>query len=83
MKKVLLLTTLVALLVSFIAVPIASGNNGLAKGYYIGEGHTDYPGQGLAKGHAKHGCDPTCPFCGGYHCIPPCDGTGPGGGGGI
>ena len=57
MKKVLLLTTLVALLVSFVAVPIASGHEG------IGQGHTDYQGRGL--GHEKHG-DGTCT------CVPPC-----------
>jgi hypothetical protein len=69
MKRLLLLTILVALLVSLVDMPIASGDNGLHKGYSIGEGHYC---EHCGKGHDKHGCNPSCPLCGGYPCIPPC-----------
>jgi hypothetical protein len=71
MKRLLLLTILVALLVSLVDMPTASGDNGLHKGYTIGEGHCKLCG----KGHDKHGCDSTCPLCGGNPCIPPCPGV--------
>jgi hypothetical protein len=74
MNNVITFTIIVALLVSFVAAPISSNPSG------DGKGHTDFPGKGLGKGHAKHDCDPTCPYCGGNPCIPPCDGTGGGGG---
>ena len=61
MNNVLIFTIIVALLVSFVAFPMASGNNGLGKGHY----------QGLGKGHEKHGCDLSCPLCGGTLCVPP------------
>lgn len=66
MNNALILTILVALLVSFVAFPMASGPSDL------GKGHTDFPGMGKGLGHEKHGCDPTCPLCGGNPCIPPC-----------
>ncbi len=59
MKKVLLLTTLVVLLVSLVVVPLASSHEGQGKGHY------DYQGRGL--GHEKHG-DSGCTVC-----PPPCD----------
>ncbi len=54
MKKVLLLTTSVVLLVSFAAVPIASSHEG------TGKAHTEYKGKSL--GHLKHG-DGDCNMC--------------------
>ena len=75
MNNVLIFTIIVALLVGFVAFPMASGDNGLGKGHVIGEGHTNFPGQGLGKGHAIHECDPTCPLCGGNPHIPPCTGV--------
>ena len=82
MKKVLLLTILVVLLVSLFAVPITRGHQGHGKGYY------DYQGRGI--GHEKHGdggCSCDCPDCTPCTCeppcVPPCDGTGGGSGGGA
>ncbi len=77
MNNVVIFTIIVALLVSFVAFPMASGDSGLHRGWVNGEGH-DYYNNG--KGHDKHGCGPDCPYCGGNPCIPPCDGTGGGGG---
>ncbi len=71
MNNVVIFTIIVALLVSFVAFPMASADNGLHKGWENGEGH-DYDS---GKGHAIHGCDPTCPLCGGNPHIPPCTGV--------
>jgi hypothetical protein len=67
MNNVVIFTIIVALLVSFVAFPMASADSGLHKGYVLGEGH--YYDSG--KGHANHNCY-TCPICGGNVCIPPC-----------
>ena len=74
MKKVMLFTTLVALLAVFIGASMIKAEDDRPVGFDIGIGHIDYPGLGLAEGHEKHDCDPTCPICGGYPCIPPCKG---------
>jgi len=54
MKKVHLLTMLIALLAGFVVLPSASGHEG------IGDGHYDYNGNGW--GHIKHG-DGGCTYC--------------------
>lgn len=74
MKNLILFIGFIALMVCFISVPIASADNGLHKGFEIGIGHTDH-GQGKGLGHEKHGCDATCPLCGGNPCVPPCPGV--------
>jgi hypothetical protein len=79
MNNVLIFTIIVALLVSFVAFPVASGDSGLHGGWVNGEGHTNFPGQGLGEGHPKHGCSADCPICGGNPHIPPCEGPGDGG----
>ena len=63
MNNVLIFTIIVALLVSFVAFPMASGDNGLHKG------HENY--QGLGLGHEIHDCNVLCPICGGTICVPP------------
>lgn len=75
MKKVHLLTITVALVAGFVAQPKVSGHEG------IGNGHTDYNGNGW--GHIKHG-DGGCTYCSANGlecaceppCVPPCDGAG-------
>ncbi len=75
MKRLVPFITLVALLAVFIGAPIINADDDSPIGFEIGIGHIDYPGGGLGEGHEKHDCDPTCPICGGYPCIPPCPGT--------
>ena len=65
MNNVVIFTILVALLVSFVAFPMASGPSGLGKGHDKGQG----------LGHEKHGCNDDCPICGGNPHIPPCTGV--------
>ncbi len=65
MNNVVIFTIIVALLVSFVAFPMASADNGLGKGHDKGQG----------LGHDKHGCSADCPICGGNPCIPPCPGV--------
>ena len=79
MKKLVLsiavVIALLTLLSLSVGLPVASADEGLHTGYETGQGHTDFPGSGLGLGHDKHECDPTCPLCGGYPCIPPCPGV--------
>ena len=51
MNNVVIFTIIVALLVSFVAFPMASGDSGLHKGWESGEGHENYQVVGTRRIH--------------------------------
>lgn len=75
MKKLLLSITVVIAIFTLVflsvSLPVASADDGQHNGLETGKGHDI----GNGKGHDKHGCDQTCPLCGGNPCIPPCPGV--------
>ena len=71
MKRSILFTIL--LLFCLIISQIAAEDSGLHKGWELGQGHETHQGNGF--GHDMHGCDATCPLCGGNPCVPPCPGA--------